>query len=301
MKKLLFGLILLLLIPFTIIGQSRSSSDVYVKGYVKKNGTVVPGYYRSAPNNTNRDNFSTKGNINPYTGSKGHIEPDNNTRYYNYSKKNNNISYTRTTNSSSEKTNFNNTRSKFYDNEKNFKSNDSINSKYFYALEKRWIGLKNNIEFRNGNTVDEFISLNIGIKIDGGGLIMANCGDMNETRFRLDDRHKLRGVLIFYLENGEVIKCIDRKVYDRINTTDYTFYNLTRQEIHTLETNNISAIEFSVYFDYDDRYIKENKLLKYICDNFSTKWVNNKETSKQTKNLISELFKPYWLKKVEKK
>ena len=306
MRKM-YLLIFIVLISLTIQGQSRSSSDVYVKGYVRKNGTVVPGYYRSAPNNTNRDNFSTKGNTNPYTGSKGHIEPDNNTRYYNYSnnlnsKKNNNTSYTRTTNYSSEKINFNNTRSKFYDNEKNFKSDDSINSKYFYALEKRWIGLKNNIEFRNGNILDEFISLNIGIKIDGGGLIMANCGDMNETRHTLDDRHKLRGVLIFYLENGEVIKCIDRKVYDRINTTDYTFYNLTRQEIHTLETNNISAIEFSVYFDYVDGYpTKENKLLKYICDNFSTKWVNNKETSKQTKNLISELFKPYWLKKVEKK
>jgi hypothetical protein len=40
-------------------------------------GTYVPGHYRTAPNSTNRDNFSTKPNINPYTGEPGWIKPDN--------------------------------------------------------------------------------------------------------------------------------------------------------------------------------------------------------------------------------
>ena len=74
MKKITFLLIISLLVQFNVIAQSRSSSDVYVKGYVRKDGTVVPGHYRSAPNSTNRDNFSTKGNVNPYTGVRGHID-----------------------------------------------------------------------------------------------------------------------------------------------------------------------------------------------------------------------------------
>ena len=48
-----------------------SSSDVYVSPYVKKDGTFVQGHMRSAPNGTKSDNFSNRGNINPYTGKRG--------------------------------------------------------------------------------------------------------------------------------------------------------------------------------------------------------------------------------------
>ncbi|MFI8606452.1 hypothetical protein ACIGCP_18435 [Cellulophaga baltica] len=54
-----------------------NSKHVKVKGYTKSDGTYVAPYYRTAPNSTNRDNFSTKGNTNPYTGQAGWIEPDN--------------------------------------------------------------------------------------------------------------------------------------------------------------------------------------------------------------------------------
>jgi hypothetical protein len=50
---------------------SKSTSDIQVHGYTKKNGTVVQPYYRSHENGTQRDNFSTKGNVNPYTGKIG--------------------------------------------------------------------------------------------------------------------------------------------------------------------------------------------------------------------------------------
>lgn len=43
-------------------------SDVHVRGYFRKNGTYVQPHYRSNPIN---DNWSTKGDINPYTGQKG--------------------------------------------------------------------------------------------------------------------------------------------------------------------------------------------------------------------------------------
>ncbi|MGQ3888236.1 hypothetical protein ACQUW5_04270 [Legionella sp. CNM-1927-20] len=52
--------------------------DVYVKGYQKSNGTYVEPHYRSSPNNTTSDNWSTKGNINPYTGKEGTISTDTN-------------------------------------------------------------------------------------------------------------------------------------------------------------------------------------------------------------------------------
>ena len=42
-----------------------------VKGYVKKDGTYVAPHHRTAPNKTERDNYNTKGNTNPYTGKDG--------------------------------------------------------------------------------------------------------------------------------------------------------------------------------------------------------------------------------------
>lgn len=50
--------------------------DTYVKPYVRKDGTHVQGHYRTAPDNTVHNNYSTKGNINPYTGKEGTVEPD---------------------------------------------------------------------------------------------------------------------------------------------------------------------------------------------------------------------------------
>jgi len=46
-------------------------ADVYVNGYTRSDGTTVSGYYRSSPNHTTSDNFTTYGNINPYTGEAG--------------------------------------------------------------------------------------------------------------------------------------------------------------------------------------------------------------------------------------
>jgi hypothetical protein len=50
---------------------SKSTSDVHVHGYTKHNGTVVKPYTRTHENGTQRDNFSAKGNVNPYTGKVG--------------------------------------------------------------------------------------------------------------------------------------------------------------------------------------------------------------------------------------
>jgi hypothetical protein len=50
---------------------AMASAQTYVHGYTKKDGTFVAPHYRSSPNSTKLDNYSTKGNINPYTGKLG--------------------------------------------------------------------------------------------------------------------------------------------------------------------------------------------------------------------------------------
>jgi hypothetical protein len=60
-----------LLAALAISAGSLHASDVYVHDYYRSNGTHVDGYYRSSPNDTIRDNWSTRGNYNPYTGQAG--------------------------------------------------------------------------------------------------------------------------------------------------------------------------------------------------------------------------------------
>ena len=56
---------------FVVILNISAFADQYVHGYTRSNGTYVRPYYRSSPNGTVRDNFSYRGNINPYTGAVG--------------------------------------------------------------------------------------------------------------------------------------------------------------------------------------------------------------------------------------
>jgi len=48
-----------------------SYADEYVQGYMKKDGTFVQPHYRSSPDSSYNNNYSTSGNTNPYTGQKG--------------------------------------------------------------------------------------------------------------------------------------------------------------------------------------------------------------------------------------
>ena len=48
-----------------------ATAAVHVKGYTRKDGTYVAPHYRSSPDHSLSNNYSTKGNINPYTGKEG--------------------------------------------------------------------------------------------------------------------------------------------------------------------------------------------------------------------------------------
>lgn len=52
-------------------GTGSKSSSTTVSGYTKRNGTHVNSYHRTTPDSTQRNNYSAKGNVNPYTGKKG--------------------------------------------------------------------------------------------------------------------------------------------------------------------------------------------------------------------------------------
>ena len=61
--------------PSPYAGNQANSSTTSVHGYTKKDGAVVAPYQRTSPNGTQRDNWSSKPNVNPYTGKEGTKEP----------------------------------------------------------------------------------------------------------------------------------------------------------------------------------------------------------------------------------
>lgn len=73
-----FILILLSLFFFCkIVSSQVNPNHIWIDGYQRSDGSYVKGHYKTSPNHTNRDNFTTKPNTNPYTGEKGYITPDN--------------------------------------------------------------------------------------------------------------------------------------------------------------------------------------------------------------------------------
>lgn len=57
---------------------------VYQQGYYKDNGAYVQPHYKTKSNETNWDNFSTQGNVNPYTLQYGTVAPDYSIQAQNY-------------------------------------------------------------------------------------------------------------------------------------------------------------------------------------------------------------------------
>lgn len=69
---------------FILLFSLNSYAAEYVDGYMRSDGTYVDGYNRSSPDNTNINNYSTQGNINPYTGSAGTRAQDYSPEAWNY-------------------------------------------------------------------------------------------------------------------------------------------------------------------------------------------------------------------------
>jgi len=70
MRKLI-ALVLSLAVFMQFSLAAVDAKSVKVKGYTTKKGKIVQPYYKTAPNKTKLDNYSTKGNVNPYSGKVG--------------------------------------------------------------------------------------------------------------------------------------------------------------------------------------------------------------------------------------
>lgn len=69
----LFTIIHFLVLPPVIFAKGRSSfGTVRVRGYTKRDGTYVQPHLRSSKDGNFNNNWSTKGNYNPYTGEPGY-------------------------------------------------------------------------------------------------------------------------------------------------------------------------------------------------------------------------------------
>jgi hypothetical protein len=62
-------------------GGSGGHGSHHVGGYTRSDGTYVAPHYQTNPNATKMDNWSTKGNSNPYTGKEGTVDPYRTTPY----------------------------------------------------------------------------------------------------------------------------------------------------------------------------------------------------------------------------
>lgn len=69
---------LLLALVLGAFAATSAIADTYVNGYTRSDGTYVQGHYRSSPDNSYNNNYSVRGNTNPYTGEAG-----TNSRTYN--------------------------------------------------------------------------------------------------------------------------------------------------------------------------------------------------------------------------
>lgn len=71
MKNLFAGVFIVILLLAGVL-DVQAKGTVKVKGYVKKSsGKYVTPHFKTSPDKTKLNNWSTKGNVNPYTGKKG--------------------------------------------------------------------------------------------------------------------------------------------------------------------------------------------------------------------------------------
>lgn len=72
MKSFTISVITLIIISFFFLINAQAAEAARVRGYSNRNGTYVQPHYRSNPNSYKWDNYSSRGNMNPYTGKRGY-------------------------------------------------------------------------------------------------------------------------------------------------------------------------------------------------------------------------------------
>ena len=70
----IYAILVAVTVALFCVGNS-AYADTYVNGYTRNDGTYVQPHYQTNPNSTKLDNYSTQGNVNPYTGKAGTVDP----------------------------------------------------------------------------------------------------------------------------------------------------------------------------------------------------------------------------------
>lgn len=67
----------LFLVIMLCIAASAQARTVHVRGsYSQKTGHYRKPHYQTSPDHSKLNNWSTKGNVNPYTGKRGTVDPN---------------------------------------------------------------------------------------------------------------------------------------------------------------------------------------------------------------------------------
>jgi hypothetical protein len=74
-KHVIIAIAALLLAAAATEASSKAGSHA-VRSHVTKKGVYVPGHRATNPDHTKQNNWSTKGNVNPYTGKPGTKDPN---------------------------------------------------------------------------------------------------------------------------------------------------------------------------------------------------------------------------------
>lgn len=67
----LFSMSILVVVVLVLVITTVANADVHVRGYYRSNGTYVQPHYRSDPDRSFSNNYSTYPNVNPHTGAIG--------------------------------------------------------------------------------------------------------------------------------------------------------------------------------------------------------------------------------------
>lgn len=102
----------------------------------------------------------------------------------------------------------------------------------------------------------------------------------------------IKGNLLIYLDNGEVITCIDKNKYDTVDDITTTVYFLTSAEINKLKENNIQKIRFSLKTT-GGKYSSSTEEGNYSASNIESEYDYTTRMSYNMTDfptLVSELF-----------
>lgn len=105
---------------------------------------------------------------------------------------------------------------------------------------------------------------------------------------------RIKGKIIVYLDDGSVITCIDRNIFDSVDNMAKTIYYLTDDEINKMKNSNINTIRFSLKC-YDCSISSEEGNFTASNKNSGYSYSNKERTD------VPSLIQSLWKSKKEQK